>query len=319
LAHEHRYLAKEMPAIRILPSPAPFRKRPRTASASSPALTSGSVVAPACPEPRRASSRPAQNKSSIGSALASYFDALSRAHGPQHWWPGRTRFEIIVGAILTQNTSWTNVERAIVNLRREKLLSPAAIEKVPTARLAKLIRSSGYFRQKARKLKAFVGFLRQNHQGSLNKLFATPTSELREQLLGVHGIGPETADSILLYAGQHRVFVVDAYTRRILERHGLTHAKATYEEIRARFERNLPADTQLYNEYHALIVHTGKHHCRARQPNCADCPLQPFLPSLGTDRSVCATIAGRLEAGATMEPASAHSTSHESPVTSHEQ
>ena len=211
--------------------------------------------------------------------LVTYYDALFRAHGPQHWWPGRTRFEIIVGAILTQNTTWTNVERAIANLRREKLLSPAAIEKIPTARLATLIRSSGYFRQKARKLKAFVSFLRRNYQGSLNKLFATPTAELREQLLAVHGIGPETADSILLYAGQHRVFVVDAYTRRILERHNLVHPKATYEDIRTQFEQNLPDDTQIYNEYHALIVHTGKHHCRTRQPNCKQCPLQPFLPA----------------------------------------
>jgi endonuclease III related protein len=263
-----------MPATRILPSPAPFRKRPRTAQASLPVA-------------HRLLSVPPNSQQSLSDAsfatrhspLATYYDALFRAYGPQHWWPGRTRFEIIVGAILTQNTSWTNVERAIANLRREKLLSPSPIEKIPFARLAKLIRSSGYFRQKARKLKAFVRFLRERYQGSLKKLFATPTAELREQLLGVHGIGPETADSILLYAGQRKVFVVDAYTRRILERHGPIHAKATYEEIRTLFEQNLPGDTQLYNEYHALIVHTGKHYCHTRQPNCAHCPLQHFLPS----------------------------------------
>jgi endonuclease-3 related protein len=130
---------------------------------------------------------------------------------------------VIVGAILTQNTSWRNVEQAIAALRREKLLSPAAMEGVSVEHLAQLIRSSGYFRQKARKLKEFVCFLGENYGGSLDKLFAVPTAELREQLLGVHGIGPETADSILLYAGGHKVFVVDAYTRRILERHGLVH------------------------------------------------------------------------------------------------
>lgn len=184
-----------------------------------------------------------------------------------------------MGAILTQNTAWSNVERALSALRREKLLSPTAIERVPFSRLARLIRSSGYFRQKARKLKEFVLFLRDQHQGSLDKLFATPTSDLREQLLSVHGIGPETADSILLYAGRHPVFVVDAYTRRIFERHHLLHGKESYEDIRTLFEGSLPPDSSLFNEYHALIVHTGKHFCQKRQPLCERCPLKPFLPS----------------------------------------
>lgn len=210
--------------------------------------------------------------------LQSYYDALFRAYGPQHWWPGRTRFEVIVGAILTQNTSWTNVERAIRNLRRGKLLSPLAIERVSPPRLARLIRSSGYFRQKARKLKAFVRFLRAAHHGSLTKMFRTPTAILREQLLAVHGIGPETADSILLYAGKHPVFVVDAYTRRILERHHLAHGKQSYEEIRALFEHGLPLSASLFNEYHGLIVRTGKDFCRARAPLCENCALRPFLP-----------------------------------------
>jgi len=210
--------------------------------------------------------------------LQSYYDAMFRAYGPQHWWPGRTRFEVIVGAILTQNTSWTNVARAIRNLRRHKLLSPIAIERVTPAHLARLIRSSGYFRQKARKLKAFAHFLRDTHQGSLTKMFRTPTAVLREQLLGVHGIGPETADSILLYAGKHPVFVVDAYTRRILERHQLIHGKPTYEEIRILFESSLPVSAALFNEYHGLIVRTGKDFCRARAPLCANCALKPFLP-----------------------------------------
>jgi endonuclease-3 related protein len=210
--------------------------------------------------------------------LRAYYDALFAAHGPQHWWPGRTRFEVIVSAILTQNTSWTNVEPCIENLRREKLLTPRAVETIPLARLARLIRSSGYFRQKAKKLKAFVRFLHDAYQGSLTKMFGTSTLVLREQLLAVHGIGPETADSILLYAGQHPVFVVDAYTRRILERHRLAGTKHSYEDIRRLFERTLPPDAKLYNEFHALIVHTGKHYCRARNPRCGECVLNSLLP-----------------------------------------
>jgi endonuclease-3 related protein len=212
--------------------------------------------------------------------LHDYYHALFREHGPQSWWPARTRFEVIVSAILVQNTSWTNVERAIVALRRERLLTPAAMERVPQEKLEQLIRSSGYFRQKAKKLKEFVGFLRNRYDGSLDKMFHAPTAVLREQLLEVHGIGPETADSILLYAGTHPVFVVDAYTRRVLERHQLVHAKATYEEIRQLFEQSLPNSASLFNEYHALIVHTGKHFCKTRDPQCAACPLRSFLPQV---------------------------------------
>jgi endonuclease-3 related protein len=214
--------------------------------------------------------------------LREYFDALFAAHGPQHWWPGRTPFEVIVGAILTQNTSWTNVEPAIENLRRERLLTPRAMASVSPLRLARLIRSSGYFRQKAKKLKAFVRFLRSEYGGSLAKMFRTGTSALREQLLAVHGIGPETADSILLYAAKHPVFVVDAYARRILERHGLAEPKRGYEDLRQLFERSLSADVALYNEFHALIVHTGKHYCRARDPRCDECALHHLLPERST-------------------------------------
>jgi endonuclease III related protein len=211
-------------------------------------------------------------------ALPRYYDALFAAHGPQHWWPGRTAFEVIVGAILTQNTSWTNVEIAIRNLRREKLLTPRAMESVSLARLARLVRSSGYFRQKAKKLKCFVRFLRSEYAGSLTRMFRTPTAVLREKLLAVHGIGPETADSILLYAGEHPVFVVDAYTRRMLERHGLATPTQSYEEIRQLFERSLPSDAPLYNEFHALIVRTGKEYCHTHNPRCNECPLRSFLP-----------------------------------------
>jgi endonuclease III related protein len=209
--------------------------------------------------------------------LRAYYDALFAAHGPQHWWPGRTAFEVIVGAILTQNTSWSNVELAIRNLKREELLTPRAIERVSLAQLARLVRSSGYFRQKAKKLKCFVHFLRSEYGGSLTRMFRTPTDLLREKLLSVYGIGPETADSILLYAGKHPVFVVDAYTRRMLERHQLATPSRTYEEIRQLFERNLPGDVALYNEFHALIVRTGKEHCRTRNPRCNECPLHSFL------------------------------------------
>jgi endonuclease-3 related protein len=203
---------------------------------------------------------------------------LFQAHGEQHWWPGRTPFEVIVGAILVQNTTWVNVERAIANLHHAKLLTPSALEKVAQPKLARLIRSSGYFRQKARKLKEFLKFLRHEHRGSIAAMFRTPTATLREQLLRVHGIGPETADSILLYAGNHPVFVVDAYTRRILQRHELATGKESYEEIRGLFEKSLPNDPQLFNEYHALLVHTGKNFCRTRAPLCSQCALQAFLP-----------------------------------------
>jgi endonuclease-3 related protein len=211
-------------------------------------------------------------------SLRAYYEALFAAHGPQYWWPGRTRFEIIVGAILTQNTSWSNVEIAIGKLRRAGLLAPRAIADVAFSRLARLIRSSGYFRQKAKALKCFVRFLASEYGGSLVRMFRTPTAGLREKLLAVHGIGPETADSILLYAGQHPVFVVDAYTRRMLERHQLADEGHGYEKIRQLFESSLTGGAALYNEFHALIVRTGKEYCRKRNPRCSECPLHAFLP-----------------------------------------
>lgn len=215
-------------------------------------------------------------------ALPAYFETLAQKLGPMNWWPARTPFEVIVGAILTQNTAWSNVEKAIANLRRERLLTPRAIERVPEQRLARLIRPSGYFRQKAKKLKAFVAFLRSEYAGSLPRMFATPTGKLREQLLNVWGIGPETADSILLYAGGHQVFVVDAYTHRILGRHGLSDGKPDYEAVRQLFETSLPPDARLYNEFHALIVNVGKNWCRPRNPRCEECPLQIHLETTPT-------------------------------------
>lgn len=211
--------------------------------------------------------------------LLRYYEAMSGALGPMRWWPAETPFEVIVGAILTQSTAWGNVERAIANLRAAGLLTPAAMLRVRASRLATLVIPSGYFRQKAKKLKAFVRFLQAEYQGSLQRMFETPTLELREKLLAVHGIGPETADSILLYAGNHPVFVVDAYTHRILRRHGITDGKPDYERVRSFIEASLPQRPELFNEFHALIVNTGKNWCRKSAPRCEECPLHSLLPA----------------------------------------
>jgi len=211
--------------------------------------------------------------------LMRYYEAMSRALGPMHWWPAQTAFEVIVGAILTQSTAWANVERAIANLRSARLLNPSAMLVVRSQRLAEMVRPSGYFRQKAKKLKAFVRFLQAEYGGSLKRMFQSPTLELREKLLAVHGIGPETADSILLYAGNHPIFVVDAYTHRILERHRITSGKPDYEGVRSFIEDALPRSAELYNEFHALIVNTGKNWCRKKAPRCEGCPLRPLLPA----------------------------------------
>jgi endonuclease III related protein len=211
--------------------------------------------------------------------LLRYYEAMSGALGRMHWWPAETPFEVIVGAILTQSAAWGNVERAIANLRAAELLTPAAILRARQPRLAALVRPSGYFRQKAKKLKAFVRFLETEYGGSLKRMFQTPTAELREKLLAVHGIGPETADSILLYAGNHPVFVVDAYTHRIFGRHGITNGKPEYERVRAFIEASIPRQAELFNEFHALIVNTGKNWCRKGAPRCEECPLRSLLPA----------------------------------------
>lgn len=209
--------------------------------------------------------------------LDEYYNSLFTALGPQHWWPGKTPFEIIVGAILVQNTAWKNAEIAITKLRENGLLSPAQIRRVPPRRLQRLIQSSGYYRQKARKLKAFCYFLQTGYGGSLKRMFATPTIVLRQKLLGVFGIGPETADSILLYAGNHEVFVVDAYTKRMLLRHGWIGERAKYDHVRWMFEQRFPGDAQRFNEFHALIVAAGKNWCSPQKPKCDECPLGRYL------------------------------------------
>jgi endonuclease-3 related protein len=171
--------------------------------------------------------------------LRAFYRVLAEAWGPQHWWPARTRLEMIAGAYLTQNTAWSNVERALANLRRARLLTVDALRRVSLPELEQLIRPAGYFRQKARRLKTFLAFLDAHYHGSLRRMLAQPTAQLRQELLALNGVGPETADSILLYAGNHSIFVVDAYTRRILHRHGILPATAEYDEIRTLCERAL--------------------------------------------------------------------------------
>ncbi len=210
-----------------------------------------------------------------GKRLMEFYDAMLRRFGPQHWWPGETPLEVVVGAILTQNTAWSNVERAIANLRQAGCLDWARLRDIKPSALAELIRPAGYFNVKTQRLKSFVKWLWERYDGDLDRMFATRTETLREELLSVRGIGRETADSILLYAGGKLSFVVDAYTYRILRRHRLLDDDADYEQIKELFEANLAADVPLYNEYHALLVAVGKNHCKPR-PKCAGCPLERF-------------------------------------------
>ncbi len=212
------------------------------------------------------------------------YRVLRRRNGHLRWWPGESAFEVAVGAILTQNTAWTNVEKAIAALAASGALTCAGIRALPLPRLAALIRPAGYFRQKARKLKCFVRFLDGRHAGSMTAMAQAPTARLREELLGVWGIGPETADSILLYGCGHPAFVIDAYTRRVAERHGWIGVKASYAQLQDLFVRCLPNDVDLYNDYHAQIVWVGKHYCRTK-PRCEECPLRRLLPATVRDAS----------------------------------
>ncbi len=208
--------------------------------------------------------------------LQQVYDALLARFGEQHWWSARTRREMILGAILTQNTAWTNVEKAIANLRQNGALKFDALENTSQKQIAEWIRPAGYFNQKAGYIRGMVETLRDRFDGSLNKLFALDTPALRKELLSWRGVGPETADSILLYAGNRPAFVVDAYTRRVCSRHGWCDKNASYDAVAKLFTENLPEDAQLYNEYHALIVRLCKEHCTTK-PNCDGCPLESFL------------------------------------------
>jgi endonuclease-3 related protein len=205
--------------------------------------------------------------------LAEIYRLLFERFGPQHWWPGETQFEIIVGAILTQNTNWQNVEKAIANLKSAEMLSPEALHRMETKELAELIRPAGYFNVKAKRLKSFIDWLFANYSGELTELANVATEQLREELLSVKGVGRETADSILLYALGREIFVVDAYTARVAVRHGLIEPEADYEQLRDLFQWNLPQDVQLFNEYHALLVRVGKEFCRPKA-KCPACPLE---------------------------------------------
>lgn len=207
------------------------------------------------------------------SSVCALHQRLLRALGPQGWWPARTPFEMMVGAILTQATNWRNVERAIQRLRAANALRPRRMATMPRATLERLIHSSGYFRQKAKRLQHFCRWYAQRYAASPKRMFRTPWPVLREELLHLHGIGPETADSILLYAGRQPVFVVDAYTTRIFRRHRLIQGRATYATVQALAVRQLPADVTAYNESHALLVAVGKRFCHRQAPDCGRCPL----------------------------------------------
>ena len=204
------------------------------------------------------------------------YDFLLRRFGKQRWWPARTRLEMMLGAILTQNTAWTNVEKAISGLRKANALNVQALEQASQEQIGEWIRPAGYFNQKAGYIKTMIENIRARFDGSLNSLFALDTPTLRKELLSWKGIGPETADSILLYAAKRPVFVVDTYTKRVCSRHGWCDRKASYDSVAKLFTDNLPEEVQLYNEYHALIVRLCKEHCTAA-PKCEGCPLEPFL------------------------------------------
>ena len=213
--------------------------------------------------------------------LQKVYQRLLEAFGPQKWWPGDTHFEIMVGAILVQNTNWQNVQRAIGNLREADLLDPHALYDVHQEDLEELIRPAGYFRVKAKRLRSLLKFLVERYDGSIEAMFRTPLAELRPKLLGIHGVGPETADSILLYAGSMPIFVVDAYTCRIFSRHGWIDLESDYHQIQEYFHDHLPADAPMFNEFHALLVHLGKHFCKKSKPLCETCPLKSMLPKGG--------------------------------------
>ena len=211
---------------------------------------------------------------STAQRLLELHDRLLAAYGPQGWWPGDTPFEVMVGAVLTQNTNWANVERAIANLKEAGALSLPAMSRLAPKRLAGLIRPAGYYNLKAKRLANLLAMINQRYEGDLAWLLSQPTEELRRSLLAVKGVGPETADSICLYAGGKPVFVIDAYTFRILGRHGLADEEMGYFELQELFHDALPADPQLFNEFHALLVRLGKQRCKKTGPRCEGCPAE---------------------------------------------
>jgi len=224
------------------------------------------------------------DEQSVGPALLNIYRRLLAHFGSQHWWPAQEPFEIIVGAILTQSAAWGNVEKAVANLRAAEAMSPGALRRLSRSKLAKLVHPCGYYNAKALKLKSFAFWLGNHYDDDLDRLFANNTDDLRQQLLSIHGIGRETADSILLYAANKPIFVIDAYTRRIINRIGLAPKKDSYAAYQAWFTEHLPSDTQLFNEYHALLVCQGKNICR-RRPLCSQCCLNDMCQFAVTNPS----------------------------------
>jgi len=207
--------------------------------------------------------------------LLMLYDRLYQYFGPQYWWPGDSPFEVAIGAILTQNTNWQNVQKTIDNLKKHKMLSPKTIYNLSIERLADLIRPSGYYNIKAKRLKNFVSFIVESHSGSLMNLKKYEIQNIRKSLLSISGVGKETADSIILYALDKPIFVIDAYTKRVLSRHGIINNLSNYDECQALFHDNLDNNLEFYKEYHALFVMVGKHYCKPK-PNCNNCPLRGF-------------------------------------------
>jgi len=221
--------------------------------------------------------------------LIRYYQRLFERLGPQGWWPARTRMEVILGAILTQDTSWGNASRALASLKKAGLLCVEALRRTSSANLETCLRPAGFYRQKAATIRSFIAWLDRDYHGSLRALFAAPVERVRSELLALKGVGPETADAILLYAGRKPFFVADAYMRRILSRHAWLPPGAGYEAAQTLLHRELPRDDQLFNEFHALVVETGKRYCLRQAPDCRPCPLREFLPELAAD-SPAATI-----------------------------
>ena len=212
-----------------------------------------------------------------GQRLGEMFRLLLDHYGPRNWWPAETALEVMIGAVLTQNTNWKNVEKAINNLKQKGLLSLESLHHVTAPELAQEIMPAGYYNIKAKRLKHLINFIAHRYGGDLSALLEDETQTLRQGLLSVNGIGPETADSILLYAANRPIFVIDTYTHRILHRHGMAEEQTTYQELQELFMDNLPEDPSLFNELHALIVETGKDYCR-KKPSCDKCPLNQWGP-----------------------------------------
>ena len=246
-------------------------------------------------------SPPERTAVALSQTLQGYYARLLEELGPQGWWPARSRLEVVLGAVLTQNTSWQNAAQALKRLRQARRLSLPGLRRTSQSELESLIRPAGFFRQKALAIRHFLDYLERSHQGLLSRLLARPAEELHRDLLGLKGFGPETVDAILVYAGRRPYFVADAYTRRILARHELVPSNAGYKEVQVLLHQHLPTDHALFNEYHALLVEVGKRYCKRQAPQCEGCPLEEFLPPLRR-RQPDTGEEGKREKGETVVP-----------------